>query len=179
MNWRVFLKILLSYYFYNLRALHHATALVAKCFHMCFWPEKNCMPPRNRIQLDISFHRRIIIIFINNDINNDVVNDLELSQRQRSNSLDNLSLNYINDDKNIKTKSLYTWKVSTSFWRKKINNSNIAFLLSRSKFLQVFCICKKSGDMLCISIEFYYVKMMYLLIKCFKILFLDFNKHLI
>ena len=118
MIWRVFLK-LLSHYFSILRALHHATALVAKCFHMCFWPEKNCMPPRNRIQLDISFHRRIIIIFINNDINNDVVNDLELSQRQRSNSLDNLSLNYINDDRNIKTKSLYTWKVSTSFWRKK------------------------------------------------------------
>ena len=119
MIWLVFLKMLLSHYFSILRALHHATALVAKCFHMCFWPEKNCMPPRNRIQLDISFHRRIIIIFINNDINNDVVNDLELSQRQRSNSLDNLSLNYINDDRNTKTKSLYTWKVSTSFWRKK------------------------------------------------------------
>ena len=142
MIWLVFLKMLLSHYFSILRALHHATALVAKCFHMCFWPEKNCMPPRNRIQLDISFHRRIIIIFINNDINNDVVNDLELSQRQRSNSLDNLSLNYINDDKNTKTKSLYTWKVSTSFWRKKINTSNITFLLTTLFYYQDQSFCK-------------------------------------
>ena len=47
------------------------------------------MPPRNRIQLDVSFHRITIniIFIIINDINDDVVNDLELSQRQRSDSL--------------------------------------------------------------------------------------------